>query len=217
MKKIILFFSIVLIAALGTISAQDYNSLQVNGGIILPRSSSNGFTLSVQYNYSLNDAVHFYVYSGYSYWDKFKVRYLEDYTSLQNTNHFETYSADEHSLVPVYVGGSINLHNNKIFTAFATVEGGFSHLSYNRYKIDKIVDSETGVVTTYKPDLSTGQKINENLWGIGLGFGLFHQIADDMNLVFTFKVNSSLNSSYYKFLSNHATYTAYNLGVNFKI
>lgn len=217
MKKFILFFSIVLMTASGPVSAQDDNSLQVNGGLIIPRTSSNGFTSSLQYNYSLNDAVHFYIYSGYSFWDKFKVRYLEDYSSFQNINQFETYSADEHTLIPVYVGGSINLHTNKIFTAFASVEAGFSRLSYNRYKVDRIVDSETGEVTTYKPDLSTRQKINENLFGIGLGFGLFHPLAENINLVLTFKINSSLNSSYYKFLSNHATYSSYNLGVNFRI
>ena len=90
----------------------------------------------------INDAVHFYIYSGYSFLDKFKVRYLEAHFSFQNTKH-----------------------TNKILTAFASVKSGFSHISYNSYKVDKIVDSETGDVTTYKPYQAED---NKNLFGLGM-------------------------------------------------
>ena len=217
MHKIILSFTLFLIINTNILFAQNYNSIQVNGGVIIPMSSSKGLTTSIQYNYYLNHKIQFYIYSGYSSWDKFKVRYIEDYSSIQKRTLFSTYSSDEHNLIPVFIGSKINFHSNTLFTPFTTFEIGFSHLSYYSYKIERVVNSKSGAVISYEPDLNTKQKINENLFGIGAGLGLSHQLTEYLNLVFSFKLNSNFNSRYYKFLSSEGTYTAFILGVNFDI
>ncbi len=216
MNKIISLFIIGLIIS-PTILAQDSNSFQVNGGIIIPMSSSKGLTTSIQYNYSLNDEFQFYIYSGFSFWDKFNVSFIEDYSTVQKQTHFSTFSADDHILIPIFIGSKINFHTDKFFTTFASIEIGFSHLSYNSYKVERILSSESGAVIDYKPDLSSTQKIDENLFGVGAGLGLSHKITDYMNLIFSFKLNSNFTSSFYKFLNSQGTYTTFVLGVNFEI
>jgi len=46
---------------------------------------------------------------------------------------------------------------------------------------------------------------------------LSHQIAEYIDLVFSFKLNGNFNSSYYNFLSSEGTYIAFMRGINFKI
>ena len=75
-KSIILFLLIFSMINFKLIFAQDSYSLQFNGGIISPRSSSNGPMGVMQFNYSLNSDIMFYIYSGYSTWNQNKVRTL---------------------------------------------------------------------------------------------------------------------------------------------
>lgn len=208
------FFAFFLFSNI--ISAQT-NSFQINGGIIIPSSSSNGFTGSLQYNYALNDDIQLYLNSGFSSWDKHYVGFLEDYSEIQKQTYFETYSSDKHLLIPVYLGSRINLHTNKLFTAFGTFEIGYSYLSYNNYRIIKETDEDTGEILAYNTDQSSGEKITENLFGVGIGAGLTREIINNMNIVLSFKLNSHINSDYYNFLARKATYTAFNLGFNFNI
>jgi len=198
------------------ISAQT-NSFQINGGIIIPHSSSNGFTGSLQYNFSLSDDIMLYLNSGFSSWDKHYVAFLEEYSEIQKKTYFETYSADEHLLIPVYLGGRINLHANELFTAFGTIEIGYSYLSYNSYKITRVIDEDTGEILSYDTDENSGEKITENLFGVGIGVGLTHELTENLNILLSFKLNSHANSEYYNFLSREATYTSFNLGFNFNI
>jgi len=207
--------SIFIILIVSNIAlAQSNNSIQFNGGLIIPRSSSNGLSTSIQYNYSINSNIQFYIYSGYSNWDKYYAHFLWESSSLHN---FSTYIADKHILIPLYIGSRINIHTNKLFTFFTTIEAGYSYLSYNAYGFIKEVDPGTGVVLDYKTDLNTKEKRNENLFGVGAGIGLSHPISNNMNVILAFKLNSQINSSYYSFFSSQGTYTAFNLGFNFKL
>ncbi len=207
---VLIFFSNIILA-------QSSNSLQINGGLLIPLSASKGITTSIQYNYSLNSNIQFYIYTGYSNWDKFNASFLEQSSSLQQQTHFSTYIADNHILIPLYIGSRINLHTNKLFTFFATIEAGYSYLSYNEYGVKKETDPVTGVVLAYNTDLNTKEKRNENLFGTGIGVGLSHPINSYMNVLLSFKLNSQINSSYYSFLSSQGTYIAFNIGFDFNI
>ena len=207
----------VLIIFSNIILAQSTNSLQINGGLIIPMSASKGITTSFQYNYSLNSNIQFYIYSGYLNWDKFNVSFIAQWSPLQQQTHFSTYISDNHILIPLYIGSRINIHTNKLFTFFTTIEAGYSYLSYNSYGFNKETEPGTGVVLTYNTDLNTKKKRNENLFGVGAGVGLSHPINNNMNVILSFKLNSQINSNYYGFFSNHGTYTTFNLGFNFNI
>ena len=208
---------IMLIIFSNIILAQSNNSIQINGGLLIPMSSSKGISTSIQYNYSFNSKIQFYIYSGYFNWDKYNASFLEQSSSLQRQTHFSTYIADKHILIPLYIGSRINIHTNKIFTFFTTIEAGYSYLSYNTYGYLKEVDPETGVVLAYKTDLNTKEKRSENLFGAGAGVGLSHPINSNMNVILSFKLNSQINSSYYSFLSSQGTYIAFNIGFDFNI
>lgn len=197
--------------------AQSNSSIQINGGLLIPMSASKGLSTSIQYNYSFNSNIQFYIYSGYSNWDKFNASFLEEGSALQKQTHFSTYIADNHILIPLYIGSRINIHTNKLFTFFTTIEAGYSYLSYNAYGFKKEIEPGTGVVLAYNTDLNTKKKTNENLFGVGVGVGLSHQINNNMDVILSFKLNSQINSSYYSFFSNQGTYTAFNLGFNFNI
>jgi opacity protein-like surface antigen len=214
-----LFSSVILISiiASNSISAQDDNSIQISGGLIMPMSASNGFTSSIQFNYNFNQNIQFYIYSGYSSWDKFYVNYIEDYSTTQKQTLFETYTSDNHILIPVYIGSRINFHTNKLFTSFVTFEVGYSYLSYNSYNIKKEIDPATGEVLSYNPDLSTKKEITENLIGLGAGAGISYPISKNINIILSYRLNSQLNSKYYDFFSSEGTYSAFNLGFNFSI
>jgi len=207
----------ILLIFSNIILAQSNNSIQINGGLLIPMSASKGISTSIQYNYSFNSNIQFYIYTGYSNWDKFDASFLEQSSSLQRQTHFSTYIADKHILIPLYIGSRINIHTNKLFTFFTTIEAGYSYLSYNAYGFIKVVDPGTGVVLAYNTDLNTKEKRNENLFGVGAGVGLSHPISSNMNVILSFKLNSQINSSYYNFFSNQGTYTAFNLGFNFNI
>jgi hypothetical protein len=153
----LIFVSIILSKA---IFAQDSYSIQLNGGIVIPMSSSNGLISSVQVNYSLNPNIQFYIYSGYSAWDRYNVVYHEEYSAVQKKQLFNSYSADNHILIPVYIGSRINFHTNKIFTSYLNIEMGYSHLSYNNYKNLREVDSGTGEILSYYVDQSSKKEIS---------------------------------------------------------
>ena len=111
----------------------------------------------------------------------------------------------------------MNLHANKLFTAFGTFEIGYSYLSYNSYNITKVIDEDTGEILAYNTDPNSGEKITENLFGVGIGAGLTREFVNNINIVLSFKLNSHINSNHYDFLSREGTYTAFNLGFDFKI
>ena len=120
-------------------------------------------------------------------------------------------------MIPVYFWSFINLHTNKIFTAYINLEAGYSYLSYNSYENWKSVNPYTGRVIGYYVDRGTKEEITENLYGVGIGAGISHPMRENLNLEFPFKLNSYLNSSYYDFFSPKGTYMMFLVGINFKI
>lgn len=208
---------ILLITFPGFNSAQDINSLQVNGGIIMPMSSSKGLTASVQFNYSFNPQIQFYSYIGYAAWDLYKVIYRADWSENQRKQYFEAYPESDHTLIPFYIGSKINFHSNKLLTAFVSFEAGYSHISYHKYDIMKIINPETGEVVDYLADGATKEKISENLFGIGAGVGISHPVTRKLNLLFSFKLNTFLNSDYSGALGTKSTYTIFLIGFNYNI
>jgi len=216
-KSLFVSFTLIVMMVSNIIYTQDSNSIQFNGGVTIPMSSSKGFNANVQYNYGLNKDIQFYIYTGYSSWDKYNVNFTEDWSPIQKQTIFKTYTSDDHILIPLYIGGRFSIQSNKFFTTFATFEIGYSHLSYNSYEIKKEIGVETGEVVAYIPDQNTKKELNENLLGIGTGVGLSHQIIEGMNIVLYFKINSHINSTNYGFLSSKGTYTVINLGFNFNI
>lgn len=216
-KSFFVLLAVFTIVISNVIYSQESNSIQINGGIIMPMSSSKGFNSTIQFNYTFKQNVQFYIYSGYSSWDKFNVNFTEELSAIQKQTLFKTYVSDNHILVPVYIGSRINFHTNKLFTSFVTLDIGYSHLSYNSYNIKKEIDQTTGEVLAYNPDINTKKEINENLLGLGAGVGLSRSITENINIILSFKLNSQLNSKYYSFFSSKGTYTAIKLGFNFSI
>jgi hypothetical protein len=218
MLKINFSFLIITFLAVSNISlAQNYNSIQINGGVLLPTSSSDGIAASIEYDYSFNSNIKFYIYSGYSSWNKYNVIFREDWSEVQQQTNFTTYTSDDHELIPLYIGSKINFNTNKFFTAFTMFEVGYSHLSYDAYSVKKEINPSTGEVLSYYADRSTKEKMDENLFGVGAGIGVLHQITQNVGLILSFKLTSQLNSKYYSFLSGEGTYTAFGLGINVNI
>jgi len=216
MKNLILVTIVFLFAAFN-IYSQTSPSIQFTGGIISPVNSYNGLTGSFQFNYPYNDIINFYLYTGYSSWNKNKVIFHEDYSLVQAKTIFNSYSADSHSVIPLFLGTSINFHSNKIFTAFVNFEIGYSYLSYYTYSNVREINPSTGEVLSYYVDKSTRLKVDENLVGLGLGIGLSHSITKNVNLILAVKLNSYLNSNYNSFLGPSVTWSNFLAGFNVKI
>lgn len=213
-----LFFSLlVLFSVCGILQAQSARSLQFNAGAVFPMNSSKGFSTTLQYNYSLNPTVQFYAYSGVSYWDENHVIHEMELSAIRKNQFITSYDADEHVLIPLYFGSRINLHSDKLFTTFINLEAGYSHLSYNAYDNVKVVDENTGRVVEFYADPKTKRKVNDNLFGIGAGLGLSHEITQNMELMLFYKLNSVINSSYNGFFTSRGTYNTLTLGLNYGI
>jgi hypothetical protein len=211
-----LFSTLIIISFFyANIFPQDKNSIQINGGIIYPMSSSKGLSASLQYNYSLTTSISLYFNSGYASWDKHYVTYKEALSPVQQKQHFKTYSSDDHKLISINLGGRINLHTNKLFTSFVDLEAGYSFLSYNSYNHWKSVNPETGEVLGYSPNPFPAE-IKENIFGIGAGAGLSHPMTKNVNLIFIYKLNSNLTSDYSGIFGSFI-YSMFSAGFNINI
>jgi hypothetical protein len=217
LKLLLAFIIFILINIPNFIIAQESNSIQINGGIIMPMSSSKGLSGSVQFNFPLTKSIELYAYGGYAVWDRYNVTFQEELSTVQKQQFFKTYLADDHTLVPLYIGSKINISTNKIFSFYTNFEIGYSRLNYNSYGIIRSVNPETGEVLGYYPDVTTIMKHSEDLFGLGIGAGLSHPITRNFNLILAFKLNTYLNDNYSGFFSSRGTYTMYNLGFSFII
>jgi hypothetical protein len=206
----VIFFSRVILA-------QGSSSIQLNGGIISPQNSTDGFTTAVQFNYDLNTTISFYASIGYSSWNKFYVSFLEEWSPIQRQTNFETYISDEHIMIPLYVGSKINFNTNKYFTSFVNVELGYSYLKYNSYNYWRSINPETGEVLGYYPDGSTKVEIQDNIIGIGIGLGISHPMSSNMNLILTAKLNSNIYSKYADIFHARETYVSFLAGFSVNI
>ena len=218
MLKIISAFSILILITFSVLTpAQTSNSLQINGGIVFPPNSPAGFNANLQFNYSLNNNMQIYIYSGYSHWNKYNVNFTESLSAIQQITHFYTYLSDNHVLIPVFVGAKMNFAKNRIFTASTLFEVGYSHLNYDSYSVKKEVDPNTGQVLNYYTDRSTQKKVTQNLFGFGVGIELSHDFTKIFGVLLSFKLNGQLNSGSFKYLSGLGSYTSLNLGFYLKI
>ncbi|MCU7493853.1 MAG: outer membrane beta-barrel protein [Ignavibacteria bacterium] len=213
-KLISLLLALFLIPVLPAVYAQNTHSLQLNGGMVFPMNSSKGAGAALQYNYSLSPAIQLYAYSGISYWDENHEIHEMDRKDIQNNQFKTSYSADEHVLIPLYFGSQIALHSDRLFTTFANIELGYSHLSYNAYENLMVTDEKTGEVLEFYADQKTKRKVNENLFGIGAGVGLSHEITNGIKLQLSYKLNTFINSNYNGFFTSRGTYNTLVLGVN---
>lgn len=217
MYKKLIFSSVFSLCMLFTITfAQELPSLRVNGGMIYPKGCSTGLSGMLQFNYPLNSRISLYLYTGSSIWDKQKSMYLKDFATNNNENILYSYSADDHSLVPVYFGTSFNMHTNSFCTAFLNVELGYSYLSYNNYDYRIYKDPETGEVLEFYADQTTRKRIGKNLMGFGIGAGISHPMTDNTDLTLSFKLNNVLNVKNWLFCYE-GTYTMLLAGINLKI
>ncbi len=196
--------------------AQESPSFRINGGMIYPKGSSTGLSGLIQFNYPLNEKISFYLYTGSSVWDKKKSMYMKDFATNDNEMILHSYSADDHSLVPVYIGSSFNMHTNNFCTAFLNVELGYSYLSFNSYNYELYKHPETGEVLGFYADQKTRKNVTQNLVGLGLGAGISHPMTDDVDLTITFKLNNVLNANNWLF-NYEGTYTMLLAGLNFNI
>ncbi len=196
--------------------AQSFHSIQFGGGLVLPRASSKGLSAQVQYNYSLNETYNFYIYSGYFTWDKYNITFIGKSAPYGTEKLFYSHGSDNHVLIPVYFGTRINFNTIKSFTTFIELEAGYSYLSYTAYGHIKETDPETGYTLSYYADQSSAQNTVKNLFGVGFGLGVFHPIAQTVNVVLSYKLNSNFNASESGFFSAFGTYSTlfFGLGIN---
>lgn len=218
MKKIS-FVIVISLLFISNSNSQNRISVEFAGGIIAPLRSSNGLSTAVQFNYRINSSFSFYIYSGIAGWDKYKIKFYDDriFYSGYGPKYFDSYSSNNHILIPVYLGSKINFHTNKFFTSYLNVEVGYAYLSYNSYEQMKVINSETGEIVDYRPDESTKKINKENLFGIGIGAGISHPVSKSVDLLLAFKLNSFVNEHYYGLFSTQGTYTTFTAGCNFNL
>lgn len=210
-------FLFVIILFFSNIYGQGEESIEFNVGVLYPRSSSNGFATSLKYNLSLNKTFSLYLYTGYSYWDKFKVVYIAEITAVQKKQILPSYSSDNHILIPIYFGTNFNLHTNKLFTSFLEFELGYSYFSYNSYENYAVKNEITGEIISYKADIESKKEVNDNLFGIGIGGGLSHPLSQTLNIILGYRLNSNFNSGDFGLFSAKGTYSTLYLGLNLKL
>ncbi len=220
MKAIMQVLGCILIL-ISPIYSQGKFSLQMDGGIISPFSASNGLSINLQANYSINSTFNLYLYSGVSKWNKNKIVFWDygktnpySYIVIRN---FNSYSEDNHLLIPFYFGGSFNLHINKILTPFLIVEIGYSYLGFYSYENSKVVNPENGITEYYYPDKSTRKYNREDLFGTGVGGGLSLPVSRTINLIALIKLNSFVNNKYNGLFSRNGMYITFTAGLNYHL
>jgi len=212
----------IIAFSLNNIFAQDYHSIQLDGGIIFPSRSSKGGSTFIKYNYSLNQTFNFYIYTGYSFWDKFNVRADEIIPGQreprkQRNHNLHSYSSDNHVLIPLYVGTKINLYNYNLFTAFLDFEIGYSYFNYNSYENIKIIDETTGELLSYDVDKSSKTEEKDNLIGTGIGAGITYPLTGTLDIILSYRINSNIKSGEFGLLSAEGTYSTLYTGLNLKL
>ncbi|NWF90096.1 MAG: hypothetical protein HXY50_11635 [Ignavibacteriaceae bacterium] len=214
----VLFSLFVLIILISTdfIHAQEQFSIQLGGGIIKPMSSTSGLSTSVQLNYSMNPNFQFYLNTSYAAWERFYAYYHSYRSSLQNPKIFKVTAADDHVLIPIFIGTKWNFHSNKIFTSFLNFELGYSYLNYTGYSHNKGYDPNTDELVGFFANYP-GKEEEEHLLGIGLGAGILRPLSENFKLVLAYKLNSYLNSNYYGLFSVRGTYSSFFAGFEFSL
>lgn len=204
MKK--LLFASLLMILTNNLFSQFINSVQLNGGLIMPTSGKSGPLVGFKVNHELNETWSFYLSSGYSYWDRNSV------TALESSFKITSYSEDAHSMIPIYVGTKMIISTIKTFQIFVNLEIGYNYLSYNTYQNISVIDEKTKKVTSFYADVSTKKGVSESFLGAGFGLGFIQKISDGFSFSVDYKRNSIV-----KDLDNLRHHYILNLGLIFKI
>lgn len=189
--------------------AQDNTSVQINGGFVSKRMSSPGLNSTVQINYKISESVELYSYLGYASWDQYKIVIQE------GLNYYRCAVEDDHTMIPSFVGARTYFGQTSWFTSFIEAEAGYLYLSYNSYKPFRTTISSNQIA--FYPDYGTKKYNKENLFGIGLGVGIIHPMSGNINLVFSYKLNTFINGGYNGLFSKRGTYSLINVGLNYII
>jgi hypothetical protein len=172
----------------------------------------------LQINYSLKPDLNLYFYSGYSNVDKnHRKNVRHGHVDLSENRHFSGSIEGDKNLIPFYFGGSLNIFENNFIRTFANLELGYSYLSYSTFERMLPMSSNNGREMRYRPDKSTREKHNENLFGTGIGLGASHPVASGLEILLTFKLNTSTNFGSMKMLSRSTTFTSLLAGINYSI
>lgn len=210
------------IFSLQSLHSQERLSIQFNGGLIAPVNSSTGYSATFQFNYPVTATTSLYLYSGYSYWDKYYVHFRKDTYRNSEKWDLKSHEGINYRLIPVNLGISSDVHRNSFFTSFINFELGYSYLRFTSYSDWISVKQEDifagdSIVVAYYPDESTKRNNKEHFFGIGLGGGISREIVENIELVLSFKFNTLLNSSTNGILSAKGTYFNALAGINFTL
>lgn len=212
----VVFFALISLVLFSTVHGQGRHSIQLNGGIIAPMSSSRGLITTLQYNYHLNERFQIYIYTGYAAWDQFRITYHADLGPGQGQQLFTSSSAEDHNLIPLYIGSRVNFHTNSWLTSFVNFEAGYSHLNYIKYRNQINTEPETGKIVGFF-HFGPGVKMSEDLFGLAIGAGISHPLNKNLNLIFSYKLNSFLNIKDNPFLSTRSTYSSFSAAFSLNI
>lgn len=187
--------------------AQSKYSIEGSLGVISPINSSTGLLVSGQLNYSLTNAVQLFSNALYGSWDKYNVYYHYEYYTSEHpdTGPFKTFTADDHSLVSINLGSRFLLHENKIVNLLFDTQIGLSFFSFNKYRLNQVVNQETGQID-FVPDVNSPLKINETLLSFGVGPVFERKINSVFSLYLSAKLNTMINAGDTDFISKRGTY-----------
>ena len=211
-KKAIFVIAIIFFS--NSINAQSDFSIQLNSGL----SGFSGFSGLLQLNYSLNSDLDLYLYSGYSNVDRrINSRFDNHDLGLDKSRYNSGLIMGDNNVIPIYLGGNLDLFENEWITTFANLELGYSHSSFTTYESMLPIYSDAGDVIRYRPDRSTREKHSDNLFGTGIGVGASHQITNGLEVLLTLKLNTNTNFDGMRMFSRPSTYTSLLAGLNYRL
>ena len=200
MKTISVLFTLIVLSS--NILSQPLDKIKISGGLIIPSSAIKGFTANIEYEHQLNTKFRFYLYSGIYSWDKNQVSFQD------NGKYFSGYSEDEHRLYPLYIGSRLTISSIRTFTVFANLELGYNFITYNIYQNVFVKDENNKYVISFYTDKSKHEKINESIFGFGVGLGVTQTINENISFMVETKRNTLLKS-----LDNLITHYYFNAGI----
>lgn len=201
-------FSLLLLTlSFYSIYPQSNYSIEGNLGVISPINSSSGLLGTGQINYALNDRLQLFFNASYGSWDRYNVFYNHEYNTSRDIEKgpFKIFSADDHSLTSINIGSRFKLHESEIINLLLDAQIGLSFFSYNNYKLNQVVNPETGQID-FVPDLNSSLKVNETLLSFGVGPIFERRINSVFSLYLSAKLNTMINARDTEFISKRGTY-----------
>lgn len=206
--RVILLLALVFFSQ----SFAQINSIQVNGGIFLPRAASSGETFQLQINHELNEEFQLYFYGGFANWGGYEIRYTLERSETQKFDFAVVEIQDGHKLIPFMFGVNYNLKSNKYFSSFISFEIGYSNLSYNIYDIESRIN-DNDEIYDYYPLRDTKTRITENLIDAGIGLGVNVPLTEEFELIGKYNFNFHLSSEHDGPQNNRNQFGFFNIGI----